>query len=274
MKIANFHLIDKVTLKFGKSTRVSKIKKYNIKEGRFMDLNEFRDIMKTNVKLLNIELSDIQLEQFYQYMNILIEWNKFMNLTGITEPEEIITKHFIDSLTVLDKIDKDASIIDVGTGAGFPGIPIKIAFPDTKVVLLDSLNKRIKFLNDVIEKLGLKKIETIHGRAEELGKNKKHREKYDIAIARAVAPLNILLEYLMPFVKVNGKCLCMKGSSSEEEIKNSKNAVKILGGELIKTEDFYIPNTDIKRRIIQINKTKETNNKYPRKAGTPSKEPL
>lgn len=239
-----------------------------------MELNEFKELMKKSLKELKIDFSDIQLEQFYDYMNILIEWNKFMNLTGITQPEEVITKHFIDSLTVLDKMDKNASVIDVGTGAGFPGIPIKIAFPDTKVVLLDSLNKRIKFLNEVIEKLGLKNIETIHGRAEEYGRNKNHREKYDVAIARAVAPLNILLEYLMPFVKLNGKCLCMKGSSSEAEIKNSENAIKILGGELIKTEEFYIPNTDMKRRIIQVNKIKETSNKYPRKAGTPSKEPL
>ena len=239
-----------------------------------MELNEFKELMKENLTELKIELSDKQLEQFYGYMNILIEWNKFMNLTGITKPEEIITKHFIDSLTVSDKIDKNVRIIDVGTGAGFPGIPIKIAFPETKVILLDSLNKRIKFLNEVIEKLELKNIETIHGRAEEYGKNKNHREKYDIAIARAVAPLNILLEYLMPFAKVNGRCLCMKGSSSEEEIENSSNAIKVLGGELIKTEDFYIPNTDIKRRIVQVNKIKETNNKYPRKAGTPSKEPL
>ena len=239
-----------------------------------MEINDFKKIMNNTLKELNLKLSELQLEQFYNYMNILIEWNKFMNLTGITEPEEVITKHFIDSLTVLDKIDKNASVIDVGTGAGFPGIPIKIAFPDTKVVLLDSLNKRIKFLNEVIEKLELNNIETIHGRAEEYGRNKNHREKYDIAIARAVAPLNILLEYLMPFAKVNGKCLCMKGSSSEEEIENSKNAIKILGGEIVKTEDFYIPNTDIKRRIVQVNKVEETNNKYPRKAGTPSKEPL
>ena len=239
-----------------------------------MELNKFKELMKENLKELNIDLTDLQLEQFYNYMSILIEWNKFMNLTGITDPEEVITKHFIDSLTVLDKIDKNASIIDVGTGAGFPGIPVKIAFPETKVVLLDSLNKRIKFLNEVIEKLELKDIEIIHGRAEECGRNKSCREKYDIAIARAVAPLNVLLEYLMPFVKVNGKCLCMKGSSSEEEIKNSKNAVKVLGGEIIKTEEFYIPNTDIKRRIVQVNKIKETSNKYPRKAGTPSKEPL
>ena len=239
-----------------------------------MELNEFKELMKENLKELKLELTDMQLEQFYNYMNILIEWNEFMNLTGITDPKEVITKHFIDSLTVLDKIDKNASIIDVGTGAGFPGIPIKIVFPETRVVLLDSLNKRIKFLNEVIEKLGLKEIEAIHGRAEEYGRNKNYREKYDIAIARAVAPLNILLEYLMPFVKVNGKSLCMKGSSSEEEIKNSENAIKILGGKLIKTEDFYIPNTDMKRRIIEIEKVKETNNKYPRKAGTPSKEPL
>jgi len=239
-----------------------------------MEILELKKIMQTNLKELNIELSDLQLKQFYNYMNILLEWNKFMNLTGITEPEEVITKHFVDSLTVLDKIDKNASVIDVGTGAGFPGIPIKIALPETKVVLLDSLNKRIKFLNEVIEKLELEDIETIHGRAEEYGKNKNHREKYDTAIARAVAPLNILLEYLMPFVKVNGKCLCMKGSSSEEEIENSKNAVKVLGGKIVKTEDFYIPNTDIKRRIVQVNKIKETNNNYPRKAGTPSKEPL
>ena len=239
-----------------------------------MEKIEFKQIMINNLKELNIELSDLQLEQFYEYMNILVEWNKFMNLTGITEPEEIITKHFIDSLTILDKINKNDAIIDVGTGAGFPGIPIKIAFPNTKIVLLDSLNKRIKFLNEVIEKLQLKDIETIHGRAEDYGRNKKHREHYDVAIARAVAPLNILLEYLMPFTKVKGKCICMKGSNTEEEISNSKNAIKVLGGELIETEEFYIPNTDIKRKIIQINKTKEINNKYPRKAGTPSKDPL
>lgn len=239
-----------------------------------MNIEKFKELMDNYLKELDIELSDLQLNQFYRYMNLLIEWNKVMNLTGITDPEEIIIKHFIDSLTVLDKIDKRDSIIDVGTGAGFPGIPIKIAFPETKVVLLDSLNKRIKFLNEVIEQLQLDNIETIHGRAEDYGKDKKHREKYDIAIARAVAPLNILLEYLMPFTKVKGKVLCMKASNSEEEIKNSSNAIKILGGELVNTEEFCIPTTDIKRRIIQVNKVKETNKKYPRKAGTPSKEPL
>ena len=239
-----------------------------------MEEKEFKEIMTDNLKYLNIELSDLQLEQFYKYMNILIEWNKIINLTSIVEPKDIITKHFIDSLTILNKIHKNDTIIDVGTGAGFPGIPIKIAFPTTKIVLLDSLNKRIKFLNEVISKLQLKDIETIHGRAEDYGRNKSHRENYDLAIARAVAPLNILLEYLMPFVKVKGTCLCMKGSNSKDEILNSKNAIKLLGGELVETGEFYIPNTDIKRNIIQINKIRNINNKYPRKAGTPSKNPL
>lgn len=239
-----------------------------------MDIKEFEQIMIENLKQINIQLSNVQIEQFYDYMNVLIEWNEFMNLTGITDPKEIIIKHFIDSLTVLEKINKNDSIIDVGTGAGFPGIPIKIAFPDTNVILLDSLNKRIKFLNEVIDKLKLKNIKTIHGRAEDYGKNKEYREKFDIAIARAVAPLNILLEYLMPFVKVKGNCICMKGSNSEEEIKNSNNAINILGGKLIETEEFFIANTDIKRKIIQVSKIKKIENKYPRKAGVPSKEPL
>ncbi len=239
-----------------------------------MEIKEFKQIMINNLKELNIDLSDLQLNQFYEYMNILIEWNKVMNLTGITEPKEIIIKHFLDSLTVADKIDKKDCIIDVGTGAGFPGIPIKIVFPDTKVVLLDSLNKRIKFLNEVVQKLELKDIKTIHGRAEDYGRDKNYREMYDISIARAVAPLNVLLEYLMPFVKINGKCLCMKGANVENEILDSRNAIKTLGGELIETKEFFIPNTDIKRKIVQINKTKKTDNKYPRKAGVPSKSPL
>lgn len=239
-----------------------------------MDINNFKKLMRKNLKELNIELSDLQLEQFYQYMNILIEWNKVMNLTGITDPQEIITKHFIDSLTVLNKIDKNDKIIDVGTGAGFPGIPIKIALPETKIVLLDSLNKRIKFLREVIKLLKLNNIETIHGRAEDYGRDKKYREMYDISIARAVAPLNILSEYLMPFVKVGGKCLCMKGMNSEEEISLSKRAIEKLGGKLIYTEEFLIPNTDMKRKIVEIEKIKNTEEKYPRKAGTPSKEPL
>lgn len=239
-----------------------------------MNLNDFEKEMIEYLKELNINLSKEQIKQFYDYMNLLIEWNKVMNLTGIIDPKEIIIKHFIDSLTVLSKIKEKDTIIDVGTGAGFPGIPIKIALPETKVVLLDSLNKRINFLNEVIERLKLKNIETIHERAEELGRNKKHREKYDVAIARAVAPLNILLEYLMPFVKINGKCLCMKGSNIKDEIENSKNAIKVLNGVLVEDEIFFIPKTDINRTIIEIKKNKEVSNVYPRKAGTPSKKPL
>ena len=195
-----------------------------------MKFEEFKKQMLNYLSELKIDLSDKQLEQFYEYMKLLIQWNKVMNLTGITDSNEIIIKHFIDSLTVLKEIDEKSTIIDVGTGAGFPGIPLKIAFSNTKVVLLDSLNKRINFLNEIINKLDLNNIKAIHGRAEDFGQDKEHREKYDIAIARAVAPLNILLEYLMPFVKVKGKCICMKGSNVEDEIVNSKKAIQILKG--------------------------------------------
>ena len=239
-----------------------------------MEKEEFKRELAKKAMQFEINLSEEQQGMFYEYMQLLVEWNEKMNLTAITEPKEVLIKHFIDSISIKPYIEKGKKVLDVGTGAGFPGIPIKIAFPETEVVLLDSLNKRIKFLNEVIEQLQLENIETIHGRAEDYGKDNKHREKYNIAIARAVAPLNILLEYLMPFVKVKGKVLCMKASNSEEEIKNSKNAIKILGGELVNTEEFCIPTTDIKRKIIQVNKVKETNKKYPRKAGTPSKEPL
>ena len=239
-----------------------------------MGIKEFTEIMKHYLKELNIELSSEQIKQFYEYMNLLIKWNTVMNITSITDPNEIIIKHFVDSLTVLNKVEKTCSIIDVGTGAGFPGIPIKIVYPNTQITLLDSLNKRINFLNEVINKLKLKNIVAIHGRAEDFGNDVKHREKYDIAVARAVASLNILSEYLMPFVKLGGKCLCMKGPDIKEEELKSKNAVSILGGEEIKRYEFSLPYTDIKRTIIEINKAKCTPKEYPRKAGIPSKNPL
>lgn len=239
-----------------------------------MKIDEFKKTMTKYLNIINVKLSEEQLSKFYNYMNLLIEWNEVMNLTAITEPNEIIIKHFIDSLSVLDKIDKASTIIDVGTGAGFPGIPIKIAYPKTKVVLLDSLNKRINFLNKVIEKLDLKNIKAIHGRAEDIGRDKEHREKYDIAIARAVAPLNILLEYLMPFVKVEGKCICMKGSNVEKELEDSKKAINILNGTLEKSEEFNLANTENRRSMIEIKKTKLISNIYPRKSGVPSKKPL
>ena len=235
-----------------------------------MELKEFKE----KIQELSPNLTEKQQEQFYNYMNLLIEWNNKINLTAITEPNEIIVKHFIDSMTILKEIENNSKIVDVGTGAGFPGIPLKIANPELEVVLLDSLNKRINFLNEVINNLNLKKINSIHFRVEEAGQNKKYREQFDIATSRAVAALNILAEYMLPLVKVGGKCICMKGSEVEEEIEKSKKAIEILGGKIEKVENFTLANTDMKRNIVIIRKVKQTPSKYPRKAGTPSKEPL
>ena len=223
---------------------------------------------------LKLKIDEKMQEQFYTYMKLLIKWNENINLTAITEPKEVLQKHFIDSLTILPYIEENSSIIDVGTGAGFPGIPIKIANMSIKVTLLDALNKRLNFLQDVINNLQLSNIETIHSRAEEAGRNKELRQGFDIATSRAVAPLNILVEYLLPLVKIGGKCICMKGSNIEEEINNSKKAIEVLGGKIEKIEEFFLPNSDIKRNIIVIRKVTETPLKYPRKPGTPSKEPI
>ena len=223
---------------------------------------------------ININLTEDQIDKFYKYMKLLLEWNEKINLTAITDENEIILKHFIDSLTSLKYIKEDDKIIDVGTGAGFPGIPIAIMMPNTKITLLDSLNKRINFLNEVIKELNLKNVETIHSRSEDCGKDILYREKYDISIARAVANLSTLSEYLLPFVKIDGKMICMKGSEVEEELNNSKYAIKELGGEISLQDEFCLPDTDIKRNIIVIKKIKYTPKLYPRKAGLPSKEPL
>ena len=225
-------------------------------------------------KEISIEFSNIQIEKFYKYMNLLIEWNEKINLTAITEPKEIIIKHFIDSLTVLKDIKGKNTLVDVGTGAGFPGIPLKIMDEEIKITLLDSLNKRINFLNEVINQLDLKNVETIHSRVEEAGKNKKYRESFDIATARAVANLSTLSEYMLPLVKVGGKSICMKGSEVSEELKNSKKAISILGGEIESIDNFKLPKSDMMRNIVIIKKVKNTPSKYPRKAGTPSKEPI
>ena len=248
---------------------------YNIINWRiYMDFNSFKEEMEINLNVLGLKLNDKQIKNFYNFMNLLIEKNKVMNLTGITEPKEVILKHFIDSLTILKYIDKSSSVIDVGTGAGFPGIPLKIAENSIKMTLLDSLNKRINFLNEVMEITNLEEIKTIHGRAEDYGKNINYREKYDIAVSRAVAPLNVLLEYMMPFVKVGGKCICMKGNNCEDEIENAKNAIKILGGEIEKIEKFTLPNSDNNRTILIIKKLKKTGFQFPRNAGTPTKNPI
>lgn len=223
---------------------------------------------------ININLTENQIEKFYKYMELLLEWNKKINLTAITDEDEIILKHFIDSLTVLKYINENDKIIDVGTGAGFPGIPIAIMMPNVKITLLDSLNKRINFLNEVIRELDLKNIETIHSRSEDCGKDILFREKYDIALARAVANLSTLSEYLLPFIKIDGKMICMKGSEIEEELKNAEYAIKELGGEFVLKDEFELPDSDIKRNIIIVEKVKYTPKIYPRKAGLPSKEPI
>ena len=239
-----------------------------------MKKEEFFCKLKEKCEKININLSVEQLDKFYSYMNLLIEWNEKINLTAIIEPDEIILKHFIDSLTILDKIENESKVVDVGTGAGFPGIPLIIANDTIKLTLVDSLNKRLIFLQDVIDKLQLKNVELVHARAEEFGQNKKYREQFDIATSRAVANLSTLSEYLIPLVKVNGKCICMKASEADAEIEEAKNAIKVLCGAIEKIDKFNLPESDIGRTIITIKKEKNTPNKYPRKPGMPSKEPI
>ncbi len=239
-----------------------------------MKMEEFKREFEKYLEKMSISLDKEQYDQFYAYMELLIEWNEKINLTAITEPKEIILKHFVDSLTIAKYIEDGTSIIDMGTGAGFPGIPLKIYRKDVKVVLADSLNKRIKFLNEVIEKLQLENIETIHCRAEELGKNKQYREKFDYATSRAVANLSTLSEYLIPFVKLNGDCIFMKTMEVDEELEKAKKAIKILGGKIEKVDKFEIPESDLGRSIIIVKKEMKTPNTYPRKPGTPAKEPI
>ena len=236
-----------------------------------MEIEVFSKELKSKAKQINITLNEEQIQNFYKYMNLLLEWNEKINLTAITEPSEVILKHFVDSMTIEKYLCKGQKVIDVGTGAGFPGIPLSIVRVEN-ITLLDSLNKRIIFLEEVIKNLKLKNIKAVHARVEEFAKNKKEREKYDIATSRAVAPLNVLLEYLLPLVKVGGKCICMKGSNIEE-INEARNALKVLGGEIEKIEKINLPESDITRNIIIVKKVKETPLKYPRKPGTPSKEP-
>lgn len=234
------------------------------------------DIFKKSLEELKLELDEKQISQFIKYFEMLVEWNKVMNLTGITEFDEVIEKHFIDSLAIVKAFDisKKKKLIDIGTGAGFPGIPLKIAFPDLEVVLLDSLNKRINFLNAVIKELDLENIKTIHGRAEDFSKMPEHREKYDICVSRAVANLASLAEYCMPYVKIGGNFVPYKSGNIEEELANSQKAVKVLGGKLEKVEKIYLPNSDIERSFVIIEKKVATSKKYPRKAGMPTKEPI
>lgn len=229
-----------------------------------------------NMKMISVELMDKQVSQFIKFYEMLVEWNKVMNLTGITEYDEVVMKHFVDSLSIVkvNGFDNVTSIIDVGTGAGFPGIPLKIVFPEIKITLLDSLNKRIKFLNAVIDELELENIETIHGRAEDFSKKEDYREQYDLCVSRAVANLATLSEYCLPYVKEDGYFLPYKSGDIKEEAANSKKAVKILGGSIEDIISFEIPDTDMARTILKIHKTKATPKRFPRKAGLPTKEPI
>lgn len=234
------------------------------------------NILNQGLEELNIELSDEQINQFLTYYELLIEYNKVMNLTSITEYDEVVVKHFLDSLSLIKSIDlsQELEVIDVGTGAGFPGIPLKIAFPHLKIVLLDSLNKRVKFLNEVIHKLKLQGIVAIHSRAEDLAKNSLYREKFDLCVSRAVANLSTLSEYCMPFVKVNGYFISYKAGNMNDEMLVSTKAINIFGGIIKQVDKFILPNTDIERTLVVIHKLNITPKLYPRNAGKPSKEPI
>lgn len=233
-------------------------------------------ILEKGCHELGISLDEKQKQQFIQYYELLTEWNKVMNLTGITEFPEVLQKHFLDSLAVSKAVNltETQRMIDVGTGAGFPGIPLKIAFPHLKVTLLDSLQKRIRFLGEVIKTLGLTEMTALHGRAEEYARRKEYREVYDICVSRAVANLATLSEYCLPYVKVNGCFISYKSGKVKDEVKDAEKAAEILGG---KTKDvlyFHLPGSEIERSLVIIEKEKTTPKKYPRKAGTPAKEPL
>lgn len=225
---------------------------------------------------LGIELSVKQKEHFIKYKDLLKEWNEKINITAITDDIEIDIKHFLDSLTpIIAKLfEGKKKIIDIGTGGGFPGLPLKIFNNELQVTLLDSLNKRIIFLNEVIKALELKNIDAIHGRAEEFGRTPKYREQYDICISRAVASLDTLSEYSLPFVKVGGYFISMKGSEVDEELKEAEKGIKLLGGKILKKEIVRIPNSDIIHSLIIIHKIQETPTKYPRGGGKPKKNPL
>ena len=239
-----------------------------------MIFEEFQEIFLEELKKINLKIEREEIKKFYEYMKILIEWNEKINLTAIKDEKEIIIKHFIDSLTINKYIGNAESMVDVGTGAGFPGIPIKIVNKNLKVILVDSLNKRINFLNEVIEKLDLQNIKTVHARAEDLGKDKQYRESFDVVTSRAVANMTVLTEYLLPLTKIGGNCICMKGAEIEDELENAKYAIKLLGGKVDKVEKIEISDEHMGRNIILIKKQENTPKQYPRKAGIPLKKPL
>lgn len=233
-------------------------------------------IFEEKLKEIGIVLTDNQKKQFIRFYELLVEWNKVMNLTGITEYEEVNEKHFVDSVSLVKAIDinKVEKVIDVGTGAGFPGIPLKIVFPHLKMVLLDSLNKRIQFLNTVIDELGLSDIQTIHGRAEDFAKKPEYRETFDLCVSRAVANLATLSEYCLPYVQNEGYFIPYKSGEIDQEVEQAKKAIHLLGGKTDEIIKFQLPGSEIGRSFVKIKKIQNTSKKYPRKAGLPVKEPL
>ena len=235
---------------------------------------EFNKILLKELNDISINIGEKELNLFYNYMKLLLEWNEKINLTAITDEREIILKHFVDSVTISKYIKEKDSIMDLGTGAGFPGIPLKIVKHDADFILVDSLNKRIKFLTEVKNKLNLEKIDLIHSRAEDLGKVKEYRENMDIVVSRAVANLRVLVEYMLPFAKVGGICISMKGPNIKTELEESKTAIEVLGGKIEKVENIRLADNEIERNIVIIRKIKKTPDGYPRKAGIPTKQPI
>ena len=235
-----------------------------------MEYKDFEKMFHVELEKNNIN-ENCDAQKFYQYMKLLLDWNEKINLTAIKDEKEFLVKHFVDSLSINKHVEPKMKLIDVGTGAGFPGLPLKLFYEELSVTLIDSVGKKINVLNDIISKLDLKNIEAIHTRAEDFAKE--HREKYDIAVSRAVANMNTLVEYLIPFVKVDGKIICMKGPNFDEELEESRKAINVLGGTIEKVESFFI-DEELERNIVIIRKVKETPRQYPRGQAKPLKDPI
>lgn len=238
-----------------------------------MNKDEFKSIFLDEIKKIDVSVNDDMLNKFYTYMKEIIDWNEKVNVTAITDEKMFIVKHFIDSLTVNRFVENKNSVIDIGTGAGFPGIPLKIVNPELKVTLIDSVNKKLNVIRDISEKINLNNLQIIHTRAEDLAIKDEYREKYDVATTRAVSNLSTILEYMLPFVKVGGYAVCMKGPNYKEELDDARNAITVLGGEYQFIETLNI-DEELERNIIIIKKIKETPKKYPRGQGKPLKEPI
>ena len=239
-----------------------------------MEKSKFIDDLINKAKQISVEITEKEANMFYEYDKLLLDWNEKINLTAITDEREIILKHFIDSLTINRYIENADNVMDIGTGAGFPGVPLKIVNENKRFILVDALNKRVNFLEEIKKVLNLKNLDLIHSRSEDLAKNLMYRENIDVVTSRAVANLRVLVEYMLPFIKLNGLCICMKGPNSKEEIIEAENAIKILGGKIENIDKIILPESEIERNIIIIRKLSNTPNKYPRKAGTASKQPL